>query len=197
MAENNTQLSKTVRQALQGDEQASRLLVEAWGPVLRHVVRRCLSQKLRSQVDTDDLVQDVWTWFAAHRTSSQLPDQPEGLLHLLTKVAHDMAVDTNRHFDCTKSDLNHTQRLNELTVAEAETLVGHEPAPIQIASRAEDWARLQRSRCFLDQLILELLRDGYTYPEIAEVLSRSEKSIQRVVRLAREEVSPAEPALSR
>ena len=193
MAEYDTDLSETVHKAIQGNEQACSLLVEAWSPALRHEVQHRLRRKMRSQVDDDDLVQETWTWFAAHRTS--LPcDRPESVLKLLTKVAHDKAVDVNRHFECAKSDPNHTQRLEDLTVAEAETLVSHEPEPVQAASLADEWAHLQRTQSILHQVMLGMLRDGYSHAEVAEIFSLSEKTVQRLVRQARESVAAAEPA---
>src|SRR4051794_14361569 len=54
------ELSDLLRRLRQGDEAAAVLLVAAYEPHLRRVVRRSLPDRIRARFDSVDVIQSVW-----------------------------------------------------------------------------------------------------------------------------------------
>src|SRR5205823_773947 len=75
-----------------GDAEACASLFRRFGPHVRRVVRRHLSQRLRKVFDSLDLTQDVWASFFAHILPGQDFRTPADLLGFLTGVARHKAI---------------------------------------------------------------------------------------------------------
>jgi DNA-directed RNA polymerase specialized sigma24 family protein len=94
-------------------------------------------------------------------------------------------VEKNRHFARQKNDRGRVQSLDQLGPADEEPLADRSPTPERAASAREEWDRLLAGQPEYYRRILELLRDGHTYLEVAELLPLHRKTVQRVVGLVR------------
>ena len=185
MAGKRADLAAALRRAFAGDEQAARALVLAWGPILAGVAGHCLTRTARSQVDPEDVVQEVFCSFFSHPLPEPLLDKPGDVLKLLERAAHNRAANANRRTLCAKRDGERVQPLESLTPAEAGTLVSQEAGPAEAAAAADEWAHMLDAQPPVQQVLLVLLRDGYTHPEAAEPLGVCPKTVQRAVADAR------------
>jgi DNA-directed RNA polymerase specialized sigma24 family protein len=185
MPEHETKLEELVERIRQGDEDAARELIESYGSLLRYIIQRKLSQKVRALLDSQDIEQFVWRSFFTRLIHDRRLDTPEGLLRSLKIVARDKTVEKNRHFARQKNDRGRVQSLDQLNSADKELLVDRRPAPEGTAIAREEWDRLLEGQPEHCRRILELLRDGHTHLEVAARLGLHPKTVQRVVGLAR------------
>jgi DNA-directed RNA polymerase specialized sigma24 family protein len=84
---------------------ATRRLVDLFTPVLRRLVSRRLSARLRPLFDSRDFTQDTWAAFFAGPVHKQTFAAPERLRSYLSRVARNLVFNANhRHVDCQKYD---------------------------------------------------------------------------------------------
>jgi DNA-directed RNA polymerase specialized sigma24 family protein len=184
MPPENAEVAALVKRARAGDQEAARRLVEAWGPPLQRLARRKLRQDLRSLYDPEDFVQDALDILFRRLILEHPSATPEELLALLDAVVRNKVAEANRHFQYEKCDLRRARSLHGLGAEENEALVGRQPTAEQVSMASEQWAGLLQGQPIAHQLILVLLRDGYTRLEIAEILTLNEKTVRRVVERA-------------
>src|SRR4051812_42556334 len=79
-----------------GSDDAVRELLDAYGPALLQVIRRRLSQRLRSRFDSTDFTQAVWTSFFAVPLHTYRFKSPKALLAFLTELASNKVHDATR-----------------------------------------------------------------------------------------------------
>lgn len=170
-----------------GDPDAARELVEAYGSLVKKAVRIWLDTRVRTLYDSDDLTQEVWSTFFADPTSYDL-DDPEQLLAALHLVARNMTVKVNRrHLQCQKRDVRRGTPLEE---PEAASLTSREPSAHDVLVADERMEQIQQGRSYQEQLILTMKRQGWKHREIAEWVGCSEKAIQRLLRDAASTLEP-------
>ena len=85
-----------MRGVREGSQDAGWKLVETYGPHILRVVRRSLSQDLRTKFDSIDFVQAVWASIFAEPTRLATFEQPEQLIAYLAAVARNKVVDEFR-----------------------------------------------------------------------------------------------------
>lgn len=162
-----------------GDQLAAEELCRRYGPVIRAAVRRHLHERLRTQFDSLDFVQDVWVSFLT-TPDRYMFETPHALCAFLTRVAHDKVIDAARRLHEARMGTG----LGE-TAADRDRIAGDElpaPAPDQWAIAGEWWEQVLRGVPAGYRKIVERLRDGYTYDEIARMLGVSTRTIGRIVR---------------
>jgi RNA polymerase sigma factor (sigma-70 family) len=188
---NNTDDFRTlVRATLAGDsEAAARLCRDYEEPILR-VVRRKLMPQLRSRYDSFDFVNDVWASFFANPPRDARLSDPKSLIAYLTRMASNKIGEVRRNTTAAKNDIVRETSLDAVARGNADACVPAPGAtPSQIVGAEDEFQRLLRGRSPMHQRILTLLRDGMTYREIAARLNTTEKTVQRLVRAHRPEVS--------
>lgn len=169
-----------------GQEEAVVRLVSDYSRHLRRVIRRRLSSRLRSKVDSTDFEQSVWATFFKHR--AELPDfqSPQHLINYLAQIAEHKVIDEHRRL--------HTLQNN----VERETAPGSDLAALGGSDfrpseyvRAEDlWERMLNGVPENQRRVLELRRTGATHLEIAGVLKIDPKTVQRWLRRIERDYAP-------
>lgn len=165
-----------------GSDGAARELFERYGPHIRRVVRRQLDRKLRTQFDSTDFVQDVWTsFFADRRRSRRRFEQPEALVAFLANMAYHKVVDAfRRRVQTRKRDANRERSLESKSVG-GSRLAGRQPTPSQLVIAEEHWQRMLEGQPEHYREILTLLRQGHSHVEIARRLGVNEKTVRRLL----------------
>ncbi len=173
---------------LDGDpEAAGRLCRDYEEPILR-VVRRKLLPHLRSRYDSLDFVNDVWVSFFANPPQDARLASPQSLIAYLAQMASNKVVEARRSSTAAKNNIGREMPLDAAARADhVGGIPGPEATPSQIVGAEDEFQRLLRGRSPMHQGILNLLRDGMTYREIADRLNTTEKTVQRLVRAHRPE----------
>ncbi len=158
-------------------------LIERFGGVIRAAVRRSLHERLRTQYDSLDFVQDVWASVLALPPGGREFATPAALAAFLARVAQNKVTDVYRQrFQSQKYAIS--REVSPTAVGEGEKVASakaQEPTPSLVAIAAERWENL------LTQLppdyhpILHMLRDGFTYHQIAAETGVSVRTVNRVV----------------
>jgi RNA polymerase sigma factor (sigma-70 family) len=166
----------------EGDPQAAEQVFLAYEPFLRLVVRRHLPERLRSKLDSADVVQSVWADVVqGFRTSGWHFDSTGHLRAFLVKATRNRLHDVFRR--------HHTAMELERPLPEGSEplLSAHQPRPSEIAQAADVWDKLL-ALCPPDHHdVLRLRRQGLQLTEIAERTGLHEGSVRRILRkLARQ-----------
>lgn len=166
-----------------GDAAALDDLLNQFGPFVRAAVRRKLHHRLRSQYDSLDFVQDVWASLLALPADRYQFDTPEALFAFLGRVANNKVTDVFRErFETQKRAITREESLADATASRGFDVPGGEASPSLVAIAAERWEALMTELPPGHRPILEKLRDGYEYEQIAREAGVSLSTVNRVVR---------------
>ena len=165
-----------------GDEAAASELYQRFGPYIRLVIRRKLDKRLRIIFDAEDLIQDVWASLLMTDPNNYTFETIRSFQMFLNQIAHNKLTDAFRRYIGAKKQ--GTARLTSIE----ETGDGNEigflsraSSPSESVIAAEVWERLL-SRVPADhRVILERIREGYTYDEIAGMYRLSTRTIKRII----------------
>jgi RNA polymerase sigma factor (sigma-70 family) len=173
------QLMKRIRR---GSEEAVRELLKTYGGHILRIVRRRLPPRLRSKYDSRDFEQAVWTSFFTRSLRDYSFDRPEELIAFLESVASNKVVDAVRKgLVCDRWSVNHEHSLEGSAAQEVGRMPAPTPTPSQVAIANETWDQV-RSLPRPAQVLVELLRAGLTYEQIARKFHVTVKTVQRLVR---------------
>jgi RNA polymerase sigma factor (sigma-70 family) len=160
-----------------GDPEAAGLLYARYSAFVRAAVRRKLHPRLRPQFDSADFVQDVWKSFLTGPDRRHF-ESPQKLIAFLARVARNKVVDVFRtRFETEKANI-----ARERPLGGAAGVPARQPTPSQWAIAGEGWERLVQEFPAAYRVILERLRAGYTYEEIAREAGVSLTTVNRIVR---------------
>jgi RNA polymerase sigma-70 factor (ECF subfamily) len=176
-------LHRLVEAVRRGDQGVAAEAVKQLGPFIRAAVRRQLHRRLRTRFDSLDFVQDVWKSFLAMPPDRYAFDTPQALVGLLTRIARNKVVEAFRqNFQTQKNDITREQPLDDPDGdAEAE-LAAPTPTPSQFAIAAEQWQWVVGRFPAGYRGVLELLRDGHSYGDVARTSGLSLSTVNRIVR---------------
>jgi RNA polymerase sigma factor (sigma-70 family) len=164
-----------------GEEAAFTVLYARYGDAVRHVVRQKLNDRLRSQFDSLDFVQDVWASFVALPAASLTFTSPEILGRFLTQIARHKVIEIfRRRFQTQAHDIDREQA--PPPTAPEVRVPALQPSASQLAIAQERWDDMLDTLPEGHRVILERLREGYTHEEIAAKLGVSARTVERVVR---------------
>lgn len=167
-------LLKDVRQ---GSDGAVWEIIEEYEPHIQRVVRRRLSQRLRSKYDTQDFVQMVWKSFFEEPKRLHGFDNSRQLFGFLAKMAQNKVdAELRRRMKTQKYDLSKEQPLEDSAMAE-----GPIDSPSEIAIARERWNQMIQDLPTRHQQVVRLRLEGLTFAQIAERLSIDEKTARRVL----------------
>jgi RNA polymerase sigma-70 factor (ECF subfamily) len=151
-----------------------------YAPFIRAAVRRQLHSGLRTRFDSLDFVQDVWVSFLAIPTERYTFDTPEALLAFLTRMAHNRVIEVFRQrFATQKNDITRERAMGD---DGAHQLRSPTATPSQWVIADEQWEQLRGRFSEGQRAILELLRDGHSYEDIARLANVSLSTVNRIVR---------------
>jgi RNA polymerase sigma-70 factor (ECF subfamily) len=181
--EARARLQALLAQITEGSEEAARELVEEYGPIILRVVRSRLHKKLRSKFDSMDFTQSVWASFFANRRTLAGLRGPEAIIAYLVELARSkVSAEHRRRFRLRKHDIHREVPFAVHAVGSERhpQLAGNDPTPSEAVSLQETWDNLQRKMPTNERRLLDLLWEGKSLREIAQMLGVSERTIQRV-----------------
>lgn len=174
-----------IAQVKEGDEAAIARLIERYGPEVRMMVRRRLPARLRSQFDTVDFTQLVWSSVIADcRDRPGGFDDPKHLLGFLAGVVHNkVAGEYRRRTRTRKYDINREEPLYVRRGGREvpRDVPAGDPTPSEEVQADDRLEQLVAGRSPLEVQIVELRRQGLTIDEVAARLELHEKAVRRVI----------------
>ncbi len=177
----------------QGDTDAAASVFRTYEPILRMVVRRQLSDRLRSKFDSLDIVQSIWVDFLrGFHDSGWRFENAAHLKAFLVTMTRNRFVDRLRQH---RHALEHQQALSNADMAQTP-----EPSPIDVVAAGELWEKMVQLCPPAHRRLLELKRQGLSLAEIAEQTGLHPSSVRRILydlarRLAEDQQAPAQPSV--
>ncbi len=198
MHDTHAEFEALMRRVREGCPEAARQVFDLYSPHVRRVVRRRLDQLLRRQYDSTDFLQAVWASFFTLPADRYTFDEPADLVNFLGRVAANKVVEVFRQrVQTAKNDIGRDLPIEKISpegpaagVAVAAEPAGREPTPSQVAIAEERWEQMLRGQPPRARHVLELLRQGHTYREVAERTGVHPKVIQRLLRKLGPEPDP-------
>lgn len=182
MSKHDDEFQELMGRVLAGSDEAAQELFERYGPHLLHVIRRRLSQRVRSKFDSQDFAQDVWASFFAQARGKRMFADADALVNFLTSLAQHKVIDAVRQRTQTlKHDIDREQSLDDSRRLDKYELVGDQASPSQIVMTQEDWREFLSKQPPVYRRVLILLRLGKTKVEIAEELGLHPRTVSRIV----------------
>ena len=184
-------LPELFTRARSGDQVAARELVGLYEDDVLKAVRARLPRVLRSQFDSLDFVQAVWTSVLSTKDEAELPrfENPQHVIAYLSGMARNKVYAEHRKRSRTaKYDI---KREEPLYVRRGDREVprdvpGRGPTPSEEGQAGDRLAQILDGRDAQSALVIELRREGLTYDEIAERLEIAASSARKIINRARE-----------
>jgi RNA polymerase sigma factor (sigma-70 family) len=165
-----------------GSEEAVWQLATIYSPHILRVVRRSLSPKLRSKIDSIDIVQTLWASILLRPADMTKFQTPQQLIAFLARATKNKVIDKALHFSAQKYDVSREVDIKDvLDHDEHQQLHSHDPTPSAVASVRERWQKVIASCSDQERTILSMRKDGGTYAEIGNHLSISCDKARRVI----------------
>lgn len=191
MGDARDEFEAMMRRVRSGCPDAAREVFDRYNSHVRRVVRRHLARRLRRQYDSLDFLQAVWASFFTTPADRYTFEQPDDLVNFLARIAANKVIEEFRRQVLTlKNDIGRNVPIVQVPASEiaagpaavAAEPAGREPSPSQLAIAEERWEHLLRDQPPGYRRVLELLREGHTFREIAERTGCHPKVIQRLLR---------------
>jgi RNA polymerase sigma-70 factor (ECF subfamily) len=182
-------LETLLQQMRAGDLRAAEQVLLAHEPLLRLIVRRHLSRRLRAKFDSLDVVQSVWVRVLRDfRQGGCRLDSTAHLRNFLVRLTRNCLTDRFRHY---RTSLAHEQVLGE--DGPAELKAAGQPRPSEVAQANELWRNLLAVCPPEHHELLRLRQQGLPLAVVAARTGLHEGSVRRILRqLARKVAFPAE-----
>jgi len=174
MAEAST-FAELIRRVRAGDEQAAAELVEQYGPALRVIVRRRLTDRtMQRLVDSVDICQSVFAnFFERIRGGEFSLDDPQQLAGLLFTMARNKLAN---YVACLRAARRDYRRISR--EVDPHGLADSTVGPFQRVEDQEMY-ELVRSRFTSEECwIADQLAAGWTWRKIAETLGKSADAVR-------------------
>jgi RNA polymerase sigma-70 factor (ECF subfamily) len=170
-------LDSLIQRLTSGDTEAAEQAFQAYEPVLRLMVRRWLTPRLRSKFDSMDVVQSVWADVLRNyrETGWHFADR-EHLKSFLAKVAYYHFANNCRSYSRALE--------RECSYSNNEPLglpPSNDPRPSQIAQADELWDRLIHHCPPAHHELLRLKREGLCLADIAARTGLHPSSVRRIL----------------
>lgn len=160
-----------------GDSEAVTTLFEAYGPYLCMVVRRRLGPKLRTRVDSSDIVQSVFADVVTGlRQGNWHFNSPAELRAFLRRIAWRRLAD---RFEKHRKSLEHEQRLE--TIPPGAAPASSMPRASEVARGNELWDEMLRQCPDSHHEVVRLRLHGLKMSEIAERTGLHPGSVRRIL----------------
>lgn len=185
----NYQTQRLVRLAKNGDESALGVLFKVHGERVRRRVRMQMGPKIRSRLETMDVVQNVF--ISALRSLDDFTYQNEGdFLRWLTTIAKNRIRDSLREEDAEKRGGKIKKvPLNNNSTTQSDAIENYGPShtttPSFIMSRREDLNKLEKAIDKLKpeyrEVIILTKIEELSHKEVAEKLGKSTDAVRMLL----------------
>jgi len=183
MLDRKAEMNRLLQEIRAGSEEAAEQFVRRFGETILRVIRGRLEPRLRSQFDSCDFLQDVFTSFFAAPPAPEVFSGPDALLEYLTTMARHKVVDVARqHLFGKRRNLNRETSLDGSSKFKAMEQAGGGPTPSEVVMADERLEGLTQGMPPGHQRIVQLRRLGYTHSEIAAELGLSTRQVQLRIR---------------
>jgi RNA polymerase sigma factor (sigma-70 family) len=186
---NRPSLDTLLEKLCQGDVEAAQEVFVTYEPYLRKVVRRQLSDRLRTRFDSLDIVQSAWRdLLHGFRKSGWRFATTVQLQAFLVKVTRNRFIDRCRQHSAT------LDREEPLAHVDPDDLpAGAEPQPGEMAQAEDLWQRMLTLCPAEHHELLRLKREGVPLPQIAEQTGLHIGSVRRILRTLALQLACAPP----
>jgi RNA polymerase sigma-70 factor (ECF subfamily) len=191
MAANESDFDELMRRLRAGDPDAASEVFRLFSHRLIGLARNQLADKLKRKVDPEDIAQSVLKSFFVRQAKDAFElssfDSLWGLLAMITvrKCGHRF-----EYFAAQGRDID--REITGSKFGDASNrgweVVAREPTPAQAAILTETVDNLMRGLEPRERQILELALQGYTPSEISDLVSRSERTVRRILQRVREQL---------
>jgi RNA polymerase sigma-70 factor (ECF subfamily) len=182
-------ISDLIARARSGDEAAVRDFLSRFESEVRMMVRGRLPKKLRTQFDSMDFVQAVWSsFFPRLRTDPSGFSNFQHLRGFLSGIVRNKVYQEHRRLTRTgKHAIGREQRLSVRRGGKeiALEVVSPDPSPSQAMQASERLARLVAGRGPRDVQVITLRHQGMKLDEIARRTGVHERTVRRIIEEAR------------
>jgi RNA polymerase sigma-70 factor (ECF subfamily) len=171
-----------------GDEEAAGELFHRYAERLLALARSRMSVRLAGHVDPEDVVQSAYrSFFSGARAGRFALERSGDLWRLLVAITlHKLHHQVERH-TAGKRNLARQARLDKDGPFGREgRLLAREPTPAEAAALADTVERLLRGLEPLERHMVELRLQGWGLEEIAAEVSRSERTVRRLLERVKE-----------
>jgi RNA polymerase sigma-70 factor (ECF subfamily) len=160
-----------------GQTEAAERVFRDYAPLLRAMVRRRLTPRLRAKFDSSDVVQSVWADVldGLRQAEWQFNDRDQ-LRAFLARVTYNHFVNNCRRHS---PALEHEERLPD--TASSALLDTGQSHPSQVVQADELWERLIDLCPPAHRELLKLKRQGLPLAELAERSGLHESSVRRIL----------------
>lgn len=191
---NSDVLDTLLQRLTNGETDAAEEVFPTFEPVLRMMVRRRLTPRLRAKFDSMDVVQSVWAdVLKSFREEGWRPTDRDHLRAFLAKVTYNHFVNTCRL---------HSRAIEHERPFSGDEQPGRlpsdQPRPSEVAQANELWEMLMDLCPPAHRELLQFKRQGFPLSEIAARTGLHESSVRRILYIlarrlaaARGESSPA------
>lgn len=177
--------STLIEQVRQGSQDAAEQLWRQYGGHVLHVVRRMVSRRMRTPLDSEDFSQSVWASFFCHMPDASQIDSPEALIKVLVHLARCKVIEERRRLYRKQRDVGREEQISE----DQEPIDGRMPTPSQVAvadELVEQLDTLSAAKSSTCGRVVRMSRDGFTAVEIAQEEEISSRSVRRMLRDVKE-----------
>lgn len=183
MSDDEAEFIRLLQEIRAGSQDAARELVDTFGEHILRVIRFNLSRKLRSKFDSCDFMQDVFASFFSAPPPPESFESPEAFVKYLTALAqHKVREVTRQRLQLQRYNIKRERSLDGSARLVAEEQAGQDPTSSAVFQAKEKWERILQSQPKNYQEMLELIRQGYSYVEIADLMGTTAKTVQRLIR---------------
>lgn len=167
----------------QGDESAAAEIYRRYVERLTSLAQRRLSAKAGRRLDAEDIVQSAFRTFFGHAQHGEFRfDDNKDLWHLLAVITLNKLRRKIERMRAAKRgyDVEQSQRVDDTGGYVAEA-VSRDAAPDEAAMLDDELLQLQAGMDDIQRRILDLRLQGFQIEEIAVEVSRSERTVRRVL----------------
>jgi RNA polymerase sigma-70 factor (ECF subfamily) len=176
-----------MEQVRAGDDRAATELVGRYAGPLIALARRRLDGRLCAKLEPEDVLQSVFRSFFLRQADGRLaPRDWDHLWALLVTLTVRKCSGQHDHFRAARRD--HRRDAPAGDVDSPFEVAGREPTPDQAAALEDLVEQLLRGFDPHDRRIVMLRLQDYSVPEIQADLGCSERTIQRVLRRAKDKL---------
>ncbi len=185
----DSEIAELIARARSGDEAAVRDFLLRFESEVRMMVRGRLPKKLRTQFDSMDFVQAVWSSFFSRLRKD--PAGFENVHHLrgfLSGIVRNKVYHEHRRLTRTgKHEIRREQRLYVRRGGRevALEIVSPEPSPSQAIQASDRLAQLVAGCAPREVQVITLRHQGMTFEEIAGRTGVHERTVRRIIDEAR------------